>query len=260
MLFLMHGLAFELFFKILWLHKSYSITRIFNMKAVIIAAGEGTRMRPLTYTTPKQLLRVCGKTLLEYVLEALPAAVSEIVIIVGYKGSDIQKFLGDEWRGKSVTYIWQERPQGTAHAVSLAKDFLQGETLFLAGYADDIHGAEGVGALVAQGRPCFMVAEVADPRKFGVIVTNTAGKIVSFEEKPEQPKSNLVSSGFFVLPIEIFDYPVPPRENGEEYIPDRVVKMMQDGYEFYTERSTQWVPIGYPQDLEEAEKILCPKK
>lgn len=228
------------------------------MKAVIIAAGEGTRMRPLTYETPKQLLRVCGKTLLEYVLEALPPENSEVMMVIGYKGEQIQKFLGLEWNGKKVHYVWQEKPQGTAHAMSLGKEFLQGEQLFLAGYADDIHGAEGVAALVAQQRPCFMMTEVADPRKFGVIVTNEKGKIISFEEKPEHPKSNFISSGFFVLPTEIFDYPVPPRENGEEYIPDRVVRMIQDGYEFYTERSTQWIPIGYPEDLKKAEQALCP--
>lgn len=230
------------------------------MKAVIIAAGEGTRMRPLTYTTPKQLLCVCGKTLLEYVLEALPPEIFEVIMVVGYKGADIQKFLGDEWHGKKVRYVWQEKPQGTAHAMSLAKDLLAGEKFFLAGYADDIHGAQGVARCVAQQRSCFMVTEVADPRKFGVIVTDAEGKIISFEEKPEHPKSNLISSGFFVLPVEIFNYPVSARENGEEYIPDRVVKMMQDGYEFYTERSTQWISIGYPEDLEKAEKILCPKK
>ena len=230
------------------------------MKAVIIAAGEGTRMRPLTYTTPKQLLRVCGKTLLEYVLEVLPPEISEIIIVVGYKGADIQTFLGDEWHGKKVQYVWQEKPQGTAHAISLAKGVLAGEKFFLACYADDIHGAEGVARLVAQHRPAFMVAEVEDPRKFGVIETDANGKITTFEEKPENPKSNLVSSGFFVLPIEVLDCNVPARENGEEYIPDRVARMMQDGYKFYTERSTRWIPIGYPQDLENAEQLLCPTK
>jgi NDP-sugar pyrophosphorylase family protein len=225
------------------------------MKAVIISAGEGTRMRPLTYTTPKQLLYVCGKTLLAYVLEALPPDISEIIMIVGYKGADIQKFLGDEWHGKKVAYVWQEKPRGTAHALSLARNALRGEQFFLAGYADDIHGSEGVAACIQQKRPCFLVAEVDNPQKFGVIETAPDGKIVSFEEKPEHPKTNLVSSGFFVLPTKIFDYPVPPRE----YIPDRVEKMMQNGYEFYTERSTQWIPIGYPEDLQKAEQILCPK-
>jgi len=230
------------------------------MKAVIIAAGEGTRMRPLTYEMPKQLLRVCGKTLLEYVLEVLPVEITEIIMIIGYKGADIQKFLGDEWHGKKVQYVWQEKPQGTAHAMSLAKNLLVNETFFLAGYADDIHGADGVARLITQHRPCFLVAEVEDPRKFGVIETDADGKITTFEEKPEYPKSNLVSSGFFVLPIKILDYKVPPHENGEEYIPDRVERMMKDGYEFYTERSTRWIPIGYPEDLEKAEAILCPKK
>lgn len=226
------------------------------MKAVLIAAGEGTRMRPLTYTTPKQLLRVRGKTLLEYVLEVLPSQISEIIMIVGYKGADIKQFLGTEWRERPVQYVWQERPQGTAHAMALARDLLRDEKLFLAGYADDIHGAGGVAACVAQQRPCFMVAEISDPRKFGVIEIDAAGKISTFEEKPAEPKSNLVSSGFFVLPTEIFNYPVPARENGEEYIPDRVVKMMQNGYEFYTERSTRWIPIGYPEDLKKAEEIV----
>ena len=217
-------------------------------------------MRPLTQTTPKQLLRVCGKTLLEYVLEALPSEISEIIIVIGYKGEQIQKFLGARWHERPVRYVWQEKPEGTARAISLAKDFLQDEKLFLAGYADDIHGPEGVAACVAQKHPCFMVSYISDPRRFGVIEMDPIGKIVSFEERPVNPKSNMISSGFFVLPTDIFKYPVPPRENGEEYIPDRVAKMMKDGYEFYTERSTRWIPIGYPEDLQKAEELLAEKK
>jgi UDP-N-acetylglucosamine diphosphorylase / glucose-1-phosphate thymidylyltransferase / UDP-N-acetylgalactosamine diphosphorylase / glucosamine-1-phosphate N-acetyltransferase / galactosamine-1-phosphate N-acetyltransferase len=229
------------------------------MKAVIVAAGEGIRMRPLTETTPKPLLRVCGKTLLEHVGDMLPSEISEIIIVVGYKGEQIKEYIGDVWLGRPVQYVWQKKKEGTARAIALCKDLLGNEKLFFVVYADDIHGAKGVAACVAQKRPCILLSELEDPRRFGVIETDANGKIVSIEEKPEQPKSNLVSSGVLVLPVDILDYTASPRDNGEEYITDRIARMIQDGHEFYTEQGTQWIPVGYPEELQKAEEVLCPK-
>ncbi len=227
------------------------------MKAVILAAGEGLRMRPLTESTPKQLLRVHGKTLLEYVLETLPSDISEIVMVIGYKGEQIQKFLGNIWREKPVTYVWQEKKEGTARALSLCKDVLKDETLFMTVYADDIHGAAGVAACIARQQPCLLLSKVEDPRRFGVVEIDMEGRITGIVEKPDDPKSNFVSNGVLVLPADILNYATPLRDNGEEYISDRIAKMIADGHEFYTAHATFWHPIGYPEDLQKAEEILA---
>ncbi|PJE64752.1 MAG: UTP--glucose-1-phosphate uridylyltransferase [Candidatus Ryanbacteria bacterium CG10_big_fil_rev_8_21_14_0_10_43_42] len=225
------------------------------MKAVILAAGEGRRMRPLTETMPKQMVRVLGRTLLEYQLDVLPDVITELILVVGYKRNQIEDFLGDSWRGRPITYIEQKKPGGTAAALALCEQFLKNEPLFMVMYADDIHGKEGVRACVEKGSPCLLIDEVDDPRKFGVIETDSEGRIVRIDEKPEKPKSNLVSSGVLLLSNAIFSYVAQPRD-GEEYIPDRIMAMLEDGHTFHTVRSSQWIVIGYPEDVVRAEDML----
>ncbi len=226
------------------------------MKAVIIAAGEGIRMRPLTDNTPKQLLTVAGKTLLEHLLGALPESIAELFLVIGYRGDQIQNFLGNSWHGKPVTYLTQERLQGTAHAFSLVAPYLADGELFLGLYADDLHGRDGMEACVQAGKPALVVAPVEDPRRFGVLEVDANNKVISIEEKPERPKSNLVSTGILLLSKDVFSYPAPPRPNGECYITDNIARMVAAGHEYRAVRSTFWVPIGYPDDLKRAEEIV----
>src|SRR4051812_10320077 len=111
-----------------------------EMQCVILAAGEGKRMRPLTETMPKPLVPVLGKPIIEYVLEALPQEVNEVFIITGYKGDMVRAHLGESHDGRPIRYIHQETPSGTAHALALARPHLNGRFLVLV--ADDIHGPE----------------------------------------------------------------------------------------------------------------------
>src|SRR3989344_5750566 len=95
------------------------------MKAVILAAGRGARMRPLTDTIPKVLLKVGGKTFLDHILSALPALVDEIIIVVGYKGSQVKKYIGGKYGAKKVHYIMQRQQKGTARALMLTRYFFK---------------------------------------------------------------------------------------------------------------------------------------
>src|SRR3989338_8468553 len=112
------------------------------MQAVILAAGEGVRMRPLTLTTPKPLLEVAGKFLLRHIVEALPSEVDELVIVIGYLGDQIKNYCGTEFCGKKVSYVWQKEKTGTGKALFLCEPLVRGRFFML--YADDILGAEGL--------------------------------------------------------------------------------------------------------------------
>lgn len=224
------------------------------MKAVIFAAGEGKRMRPLTEVKPKPMLEVLGKPLIQYTFEAMPEPVEEVVVVVGYKKEQIQAFLGAEFLGRRVSYVTQERVSGTADALLLARPLL-GDEPFFSFYADDIYARSDVEKLFAH-RYGVLVAEVSDPRAFGVVELVPDGRLVSFEEKPEHPKSNLVSTGAFLLDSAVFAYDAPVhRKTGERYIVDMVMGFAKD-QPFYGVRTETWIPVGYPTDLEKAEKLL----
>ncbi len=224
------------------------------MKAVIFAAGEGKRMRPLTFDTPKPLLKVLGKSLIQYTFEAMPDSVDEVVVVVGYKKEQIQAFLGTEFLGRRVTYVVQEAVTGTADALMLARPHL-GEGAFLSFYADDIYAKADVEKLLAH-RYGVLVAEVSDPRAFGVVELAPDGRLVSFEEKPEHPKSNLVSTGAFLLDEKMFSYSAPKNEKtGERYIVDMVMGLAHNE-PFYGVLTNTWIPVGHPEDLKKAEQQL----
>lgn len=224
------------------------------MKAVIFAAGEGKRMRPLTESMPKPMLTVLGKPLIQYTFEALPDVVDEVVVVVGYKRAQIQAFLGAEFLGKRVSYVVQETMGGTGAALLLAKDAL-GAGPFIATYADDIYLKSDVEKILVHTYG-LLVSEVDDARPFGVVESAPDGRIVSFEEKPEHPKSNLVSTGMILIDEKVFAYdaPVHPR-TGERYIVDMVMGLAHD-YPVYAVPASRWIQIGYPDDLRKAERLL----
>ncbi len=225
------------------------------MKAIILAAGEGVRMRPLTETTPKPLLKVSGRPLLEHIVARLPDEVTELVIVIGYLGEQIEEYCGKQFLGKKVHYVRQEKKLGTHHALRLCMPFIaRGERFFVL-YADDIHGREGLEQCLRYER-ALLVDRAEDPRKFGVVTLAADGSVAKIVEKPERPDSDLVSTGAMLLDTAIFDYEADVHSNGEYYLTSAIEKMLEDGHKLYAVRSTQWHPIGYPEDLAAVEKLL----
>lgn len=224
------------------------------MKAVIIAAGEGKRLYPLTADRPKPLVKVLGKTLIQHTWEVLPHIIDEVVVVIGHKGDMMREFLGDEFLGKRVTYVEQKEQLGTAHALKLCKTHLENEEKFLLMYADDIHAKSSV-------EKCFeyehalLAAFVDDPRRFGVVVMNDDGAIADIEEKPEFPKSKLAVTGVYVLTPKIFNYDAEHMLNGEYYLTDMIARYAKD-YPMQVVASEIWIPIGYPEDVVRAEELL----
>src|SRR3989344_8985294 len=109
------------------------------MKAIILAAGEGKRMRPLTLTKPKPMLEVLDKPLLHWIIDSLPEEITEIILVIGYKGDQIKKYFGNSFGGRKITYIEQKEQLGTAHALKLVKPILKNGERFIFMYADDLH-------------------------------------------------------------------------------------------------------------------------
>ena len=229
------------------------------MKCIILAAGEGVRMRPLTNDTPKPMLKILGRAILEHILSDLPAEIGEVVLVVGYLRESIINHLGNKFGNLKITYIEQDKKMGTYKALELCKHLLKDDEKFLMLYADDLHGAEGLKECVDCGQCAMLVYEVEDPRRFGVVEIDTEGMIVGVEEKPENPKTNIVSTGVMVLDNNVFNFPPKQHKNGEYYLADSIGQMVKEGYKFKAITSSSWIPVGFPEDIEKAEKILTRK-
>jgi UDP-N-acetylglucosamine diphosphorylase / glucose-1-phosphate thymidylyltransferase / UDP-N-acetylgalactosamine diphosphorylase / glucosamine-1-phosphate N-acetyltransferase / galactosamine-1-phosphate N-acetyltransferase len=224
------------------------------MQCIILAAGKGTRLRPLTETTPKPLVTVAGKALLDHVAEALPSAVEEIILVIGYLGEQIREHCGNTYYGRKVTYVVQEEQKGTGHALWLCKDLIKGRFLYM--FADDIHGKGDITRACSYTRS-MLTLTTETPERFGIVLRNPDGTLGEFVEKPSHPPSNLASTGVFVLDQHLFTFPLTIETKGEFYHTD-VIKEYAKQYPIAVVEQSLWIPIGYPEDIEKAEKILTP--
>lgn len=216
------------------------------MKAVILAAGVGKRMLPLTEIRPKPLVEIGNKSILAHILEALPPEIDEVVLIVGYKAEMIETVFGDTHNGRRITYITQEKPEGTYKAVSLARPHISGRFLLM--NADDIHGASALREALLH--PLALIAAThEEPQHFGVVSLGEEGTLLEIVEKPAVPPTNLVSTGAMVLDERIFNYEVEASSSGEYYLPDALQKLARDARVEVVVQDL-WLPVGRPEDIE----------
>ncbi|MFE9020850.1 glucose-1-phosphate thymidylyltransferase [Streptomyces sp. NPDC007808] len=174
------------------------------MKALVLAGGAGTRLRPITHTSAKQLVPVANKAVLFYGLESIAAAgITDVGVIVGETADEIQDAVGDGTRfGLEITYIPQERPLGLAHAVLIARDYLGDDDFVM--YLGDNFIVGGITDLVDEFRDHrpdaqILLTRVQDPRSFGVAELDDLGRVVGLEEKPRHPKSDLALVGVYLF-------------------------------------------------------------
>jgi bifunctional UDP-N-acetylglucosamine pyrophosphorylase/glucosamine-1-phosphate N-acetyltransferase len=222
------------------------------MQCVILAAGLGTRMRPLTETMPKPLVPVCGKSLLDHVIDALPSSVDELILVVGYKSEMIREHCGTEYKGKKVQYVEQTEQNGTAKALWLCKDLIKGRFLLL--FADDIHGKEDLARATSYTRS-LLVTSVEDTRKFGIVVRNPDGTLGLMIEKPEHAPSNCASTGPMVIDEHIFEFPPEKAVKNEFYLPE-VIERYAAKYPIAVVEQDLWIPVATPEDVKKAEVQL----
>lgn len=223
------------------------------MQAVIMAAGLGTRLRPHTLTTPKPMLSVAGRPILEWTFASLPPDVDEVVLVVNYLKEKISAHFGDSWNGRRVRYVEQTELKGTGDALARCAPLLNGKFLVMNG--DDLYGADDVAA--ACSRDLSILAKATDvPGRFGAFRTDTAGNLVDIIEGADIEAGGLVNAGLYVLDRRFFDYPLVPIRDGAEFgLPQTLVTMAKD-HPIAIVKAAFWCPIGYPEDLEKATATL----
>ncbi|MFA6050899.1 MAG: nucleotidyltransferase family protein [Candidatus Paceibacterota bacterium] len=217
------------------------------MKAVILAAGNGKRMLPLTLTTPKPLLKWQGKTLIEHAIDILPKEVDEVIIVVGYLKEQFFDFFKTYITDKKITLVVQEEIAGTAPALMLCKDNI-GDEKFILMYADDIHD-KGATADLLKYDLALLTKTVEDARPYGVVEKNSDGVITAIIEKPENPKTNEVAVGVYLLDSRIFTYFDSLRKDSKEYFLTEMIGHLILDHDVYAVLTPFWKKITEPSDL-----------
>lgn len=217
------------------------------MQAIILLAGEGTRMHPLTYTTPKPLLKVANQTILEHNLEQLKAnGINDIILIVGYLQDEIKNFVKNI-AGFNFKFVVQDKQLGTGDALLQAKDSVETYN-FLVMYGDDFHHRDDIKRIL-NNELCVTAKEVDDPERFGVFKVEN-GSVKDLVEKPREFVSKLANTGLYILDKRIFNFieKIKKSPRGEFELTDAISDMGKE-YDIKCEVIVNWIPIGYPWDL-----------
>lgn len=224
------------------------------MKAVILAAGEGVRMRPLTLERPKPLLEVLGKPLIAYTFEALPDTIDEVIVIVKYKEEMVRAFLGSSFLGKKVTYVVQNELNGTAGALWLAKEFLTEK--FLVVMSDDMYSKADIERCLAHDWT-MMTYQAHTSEKVGSVALNADGTVREVVEGGAEGSTDpLINTNVFVLQPELFNHPLVPKSAGssEFGLPQTLLAAVPGKVQAV--EATFWMSLTEPSDIARAEVQL----
>jgi glucose-1-phosphate thymidylyltransferase long form len=234
------------------------------MQAVVLAAGEGTRLRPLTEDTPKGMVEVAEKPILTHCFEQLAElGADELIVVVGYLKQNIIEHYGDEFEGIPITYAHQREQKGLAHALLTVEEHIDDDFMLMLG--DNVFDAnlEDVVRRQREDRAdaAFLVEEVdwEEAGRYGVCDTNKYGEITDVVEKPDDPPSNLVMTGFYTFSPAIFHacHLVQPSNRGEYELSEAVDLLIHSGRTIDAIALEGWrIDVGYPEDRDEAERRL----
>jgi len=234
-----------------------------ELKGLVLSGGAGTRLRPITHTSAKQLVPVANKPVLFYGLEALrDAGITDIGIIIGDTGDEIREAIGDgSALGVRVTFIPQSAPLGLAHAVLTAEDFL-GDSPFVMYLGDNLL-RDGITPLVQEIRASdpdamILLQHVPNPSSYGVAVLD-GDRVVNLEEKPAQPRSDLALVGVYMFTPTILDAAkkIEPSARGELEITDAIQLLIDQGRRVEPHVVTGWwKDTGQVEDMLEANRLI----
>ena len=237
------------------------------MKAVIPVAGAGTNLRPLTYTQPKPLIPVAGKTIISFIIDQLvDAGVKDFVFIIGYLGEKIKNYVEENYPELNSEFVNQEERFGLGHAIWTARDVLQdAEGIFIV-LGDTIFDVD-LDSMLKSPLSCFGVQKVDDPRQFGVVERSELGLVSKVIEKPKIPKSNLAMVGLYKIKevnllLDSIGYNIENdlRTYGEFQLTDGLQRMIEEGAEFTTFPVNNWFDCGKKEILLETNAMLLNKQ
>jgi UDP-N-acetylglucosamine diphosphorylase / glucose-1-phosphate thymidylyltransferase / UDP-N-acetylgalactosamine diphosphorylase / glucosamine-1-phosphate N-acetyltransferase / galactosamine-1-phosphate N-acetyltransferase len=226
------------------------------MKAVILAAGKGTRMEPLSLVKDKPLLKIFGKTILERNLDQLIDLVKEVILIIrpNDRGRAVISLFGKNYKGLQIKYVVQKKPQGTGKAAQLAIKYLNDRFLLLNG--DDIYSREDIKTIL-KNFPSILVKSTREPKSFGIVEVQN-GTVKNLVEKPKSPKSNLANVGVYFLPTSIFNYDIGKSKRGEYEFVDYIRNFIKENKLYYKEAQV-WLSLGYCWNILEAHRLFLSK-
>lgn len=235
------------------------------MQAVVLAAGKGTRLRPLTEDTPKGLVDIAGEPILTHCFERLQSlAVDEIIVVVGYRGDTIVEYYGDSYGEIPITYVWQDERKGLAHALLTARNNVT--DTFVEVHGDYLFGQPLTPVVehhtTTNATATLLVDEVSyeDATEFGVCEFDANGVLVGLEEKPAEPASKVVITGCFVFEPAIFPacQVIQPSERGEYELTDAIDLLVYADHSVETVPGDTWlVNVNTPADRDRAEQLLA---
>lgn len=222
------------------------------MDAILLAAGLGTRLRPHTLTTPKPLLAVQGRPILDWTLGALPRSVDRVIVVVHYLAEQVEAFLGRQSHIRDWAVVPQGDPRGTGDALRKCQPFVRSDR-FLVINGDDLFGAADLAELAS--KPAGVLCqEVQEPRKYGIAFLKPDGTLEKLVEKPDLEGPQLANTGAYVFPRHVFDLQISLSPRGEYEITD-YVSQLAAREPFHVVRSTFWFPIGNEANWNQAQTL-----
>ena len=224
------------------------------MKAVILAAGEGKRLRPFTETMPKVMLPVGNKPILEYVFDSVKkSGITEILVVVGYKKEVIMDYFKD-YKGVEINYVTQDKQLGTAHALLQAKKHIKSSFIVLAG--DNIIDQKSISKLINdKSEYSLLIKEHPHPSKYGVVFIEK-GNLKNIVEKPKEEMGKYISTGIYKLPKSIFSKIEQLSSQGSHALSTIVQSILDDKKTINTIITESWMDIVYPWDLIRVNELM----
>jgi bifunctional UDP-N-acetylglucosamine pyrophosphorylase/glucosamine-1-phosphate N-acetyltransferase len=220
------------------------------MDAIILAAGLGKRLHPHTLTTPKPLLPIQGRPILDWTLGALPAAVDRVLVVVNYLAGQVEDYLSRQRHFERWEAVRQNQPRGTGDAVRSCRDRVQSEH-FLVLNGDDLYGAADL-ANLARCPAGVLVHPVDEPRRFGIAFLKPDGTLKELVEKPDLDGEQLANAGVYVFPRSVFEIELPLSPRGE-YEVTGYVSGLARRQTVQVVPAQFWLPIGTPETWQAAQ-------
>lgn len=209
-------------------------------------------MGALTDCTPKPMVPILGKPLLEWKINNLPESITEVVLVIGYLGEQIKEYFGSDWQGKRMTYIEQSTLNGTGGSLALAKPCLQGS--FLVTMGDDLYVKEDLENIL-QKENALLGLHTKEAEKFGILKVNEQNELLGVTERPHGQETGFINIGAYHMDEDFFTLPLVAITETEFGLPQTLAQLSQTSA-LPVIQASDWQPVGCPEDIPKAENFI----